>query len=265
MPPIMSVPSTRWDRASTLPATSGTARRPEIAALRSGLPGVATLFTFMRDAELRFDSLRLHLDERRQVAAGEQVVRHELLLVHPGRARVTTIHPDGTTTGNHDVWLSDGESIRTYQAEHNLATVRPVRRAVVGLDDPDLPGSARTYRPLTPLPANSLLDTFVHPGGFCQNVLATGACRISGADVVGGRAAFLLECDHPRAIELPADRPDHRLLIAVDVETGVIARLVESFGPTVARRVEATALEPDATIPASAFSIAVPPSTASIY
>jgi outer membrane lipoprotein-sorting protein len=261
----MSAPSERWDRASALPVVADGTRRAELAALRPGRPDVATLFTFMRDAELRFGSLRLRLDEHRYVASGEHRVSHELLLVHPGRAKVTTIAEDGQVTRNHAIWISDGETIRTYQAAHNLATERPVRRRVVGLDDPDLPGTSRPYRPLTALPANSLVETFVHPAGYCQNVLATGACRVTGTDTVAGRETVVLTCHQPRTIELPADRPDHRLELAVDLETGLIARLIESFGDRLTRAVEATTLETDSAIPESAFTFAVPSDAATIF
>ena len=73
----------------------------------------------------------------------------------------------------------------------------------------------------------TLPDTFVHPAGYCQNVLATGRCTVTGTDIVAGREAILLECDHPRTTELAGDRPDFHISIAVDRETGVILRLVE--------------------------------------
>lgn len=63
--PRMSAASGRWDRASSLPAGGRRRDRAELAALRPDLPDLDTLFTFMRDAELRFGSLRLRLDERR--------------------------------------------------------------------------------------------------------------------------------------------------------------------------------------------------------
>ena len=256
---------TPWDRAAIAPAGRDGRRRPELAALPPGLPDVTTLFTFMRDAELRFDTLRLRLVERAAAASGERVVVHELLLRHPGRARVTTRLPDGDPATSHETWLSDGETVQRYRARHRLATSRPVRPRPGGLDDQDLPGRSRPYLPLTVLPANSLVDTFVHPAGYCQNVLATGECRVLGSGPVAGREVVFLACDHPRTIELPADRPDHRLELSVDRETGLIALLVESFGGRVTRRVEATELAPNAPIPEAAFVLAIPEDAASIY
>ena len=46
--------------------------------------------------------------------------------------------------------------------------------------DTDLPGRSQVYGPLTALPMESLPDLFVIPG-YCQNVLGTGRCRVTGA------------------------------------------------------------------------------------
>lgn len=264
MPAMASTPA-RWDRASTVPAAADGRRVPEIVQLGPELPDLATLFTFARDAELRFATLRLRLEERVAIAGGETVRVHEVLVGHPGRARVTTIRPELPAITNHDIWLSDGEMVRVYRSGHRLATFRPVRRAVVGIGDRDLPGTARPYVPLTALPANTLADTFVHPGGYCQNVLATGTGSVAGTGIVAGREVIFATVHHPRAVEMAGDRPDHRLDVAFDRETGVLALLVESFGDVVTRRVEATELSPDASIPDSAFSVAIPADASMIY
>ena len=255
----------RWDAAASLTLTVEGGRRPEIAQLPAGLPTVGMLFAFMRDAELRFETLRLRLEDRSWIATGETLRFHELVLRHPGRARVTTIRPGDGTQSNHDVWLADGDTIRTYQAGHRLGTSRPTRPRVDGLDGRDLPGTSRAYHPRTGLPANSLVETFVHPAGLCQNVLATGACAVTGTELVAGREAILVECLHPRTIEMAGDRPDHRLALAVDRETGLVARLEESYGADRSRLVVATELAPDAPVPDSAFSLSVPADASTIY
>ena len=52
--------STRlWDRAALVPASDGE-RRPEVVALDSVVPSLSELFTFMRDAELRWTTLPHH-------------------------------------------------------------------------------------------------------------------------------------------------------------------------------------------------------------
>ncbi len=263
MPAMASNPA-RWDRASVVPLAAGR-RAAEIPQLGPDVPDVATLFTFLRDAELRWDRLRLRIEERAWIAGGETLRVHEILVRHPGLARVTVRRPDLPAPANHDVWLSDGTTIRTYRSGHRLATARPGRRRAVGIDDRDLPGTSRPYLPLTALPPNSLADTFVHPAGYAQNVLATGACTVTGAGEVGGRAVVHLRSDHPRTIEMAGDRPDHRLEVAVDRETGLLALLVESFGDVVTRRAEAVEIAPDAPIPDAAFTVAVPDDASLIY
>jgi hypothetical protein len=262
--PRMSTPA-RWSAAAAVTLAVDGARRPEIAQLAAGLPDVKTLFTFMRDAELRFETLRLRLEERTWVATGETVRVHELLLRHPGRARVTTIRPEAPIPTNHDVWLADGDAIRTYRAGHRLGTSRPARSRVAGLDGSDLPGTSRAYHPRTSLPANSLVDAFVHPAGLCQNVLATGACRIVGSELVAGRESIVVESLHPRTTEMAGDRPDHRLSLAIDRETGLVARLEERYGTALGRLVTATELTPDASIPDGAFALSTPADASMIY
>ena len=254
-----------WDRASLAPVTLDGRRVPEIIQLGPDVTDLATVFAFARDAELRFATLRLRLEERAWISGGETLRVHEVLVRHPGTARVTVVRPDRPATTNHETWLSDGETVRIYRGWHRLATERPVRGRPVGLAAPDLPGASRPYPPLTALPANSLADAFVHPGGYCQNVLATGATAVAGTGIVAGREAIFVTSDHPRTIELAGDRPDHRLQVAFDRETGILSLLVESFGGTVTRRVEATELTPDAVIPESAFAVAVPGDAGSIY
>ena len=55
-----------WDRAAARsPGRSGDRPRPELSALPPRrLPTLAELFTFMRDAELRFETLRMRIEER---------------------------------------------------------------------------------------------------------------------------------------------------------------------------------------------------------
>lgn len=254
-----------WDRAADLPVPVDGRLYPEVATLPEGLPSVDELFTFARDAELRFETLRLRIEERTATADGERLVVIDTALRHPGHARVTTTEPGRGTAGNYEVWVSDGEVVRTYAAVHHLGTQRPVRRAVVGLDDPDLPGRSTTYRPLTALPMETLPETFIHPAGLCQNVLATGQCWVSGTADVGGREAIVLECDHPRTIEIAADRPDHRLVVSFDHETGLIVRLQEWIAGAVTRDALVVDLAADAPLPPGVFEFEFPSGTTLLY
>ena len=254
-----------WDRAAIVPIRSSDRRLPEIAALPEALPTVAELFDFMRDAEMRFETLRLRIEERTQTSRGEDVVAMDSVLRHPGEAKVTTTRAMDVARPEYEVWITDGELVRTYASAHGLGAQRPVRNRPRGLDDPDLPGTAKVYEPVTALPMETLPDTFVHPAGYCQNVLATGRCLVSGTDIVAGREAILLECDHPRTTELPGDRPDFHISVAVDRETGVILRLVESIGGEVTRHAEVTELLPDVPLPAAAFYFVFPSGTTMLY
>ena len=189
----------------------------------------------------------------------------EVTLRHPGEAKVVTTDPSLGIAANHELWISDGRTVRTWSAEHRKGTQRVARRRVVGLDDPDFPGSATVYRPRTELPAETLPDAFVHPAGLCQNVLATGRAWVSGSIDVGGREAIVVECDHPRAIGIAADRPDHHLQVAFDRDTGLVLRLVETIAGEVTRDATVTSLSPDASLSPAAFTFSFPSGATLIY
>ena len=254
-----------WDRAAALPVPVDGRRFPEVTALPPGLPTVAELFDFMRDAESRFGTLRLRIVERTRTAKGDEANQLEVMLRHPGDAKVTTSRPDHAVGGPYEIWISDGELVRTYASAHKLGTQRPIRNRPRGLEDPDFPGAAKVYEPITALPMETLPDTFVHPAGYCQNVLATGACSIRGEAEVMGRAAIVLDCAHPRAIERVADRPDFAVSVAVDRELGLILRLTEAIGGEVTRDAEVTDVAPDAPLPPSAFDFVFPTGTTMLY
>jgi outer membrane lipoprotein-sorting protein len=257
--------STRlWDRAAVPVPTDGR-RLPEVAALPAGLPSVDGLFDFMRDAELRFATLRMRIVERTITARGEDAIEIDVALRHPGHAKVTTSRPGEVLSPTYEIWISDGDLVQTYAAAHKLGTQRPIRNRPRGLDDKDFPGASRVYEPVTGLPMETLPETFVHPAGFCQNVLATGRCTVVGTDLVHGRETILLSCDHPRTIELAGDRPDHRIDLAVDRGTGVIVHLVETIGGDVTRDAEVTVLEPDAALAPSTFEFVFPTGTTMLY
>lgn len=255
--------STRlWDRAAAVPVVAGQ-RAAEIAALPAGLPSVADLFVFARDAETRFGSLKLRIEEHAFSARGEQLTTMDVSVRHAGRARVATADPARGVAGNHELWVSDGDVVRTYSAAHKLGTERPVRNRPRGLGD--LPGASRVYEPVTALPAETLADLFVHPAGYCQNVLATGDCAVTGTDIVAGREAIVLLCRHPRAVERWVDRPDFTIEVSFDRATGLVSRIVERVGGDVTRLALATTIDPDAALPDPLFSFDFPEGTTRIY
>lgn len=234
-------------------------------ALPAGLPSVDELFTFMRDAERRFETLKLRIEERTYGARGEQLTAIDVAVRHPGDARVVTTKPGKAAAGSHELWISDGEVVRTYSAIHKLGTSRPVRNRPRGLDPRQYPGRSTVYEAITALPMETLAELFVHPAGYCQNVLATGECWISGTDRIAGREAIVLECDHPRAVESSVDRPDYHVQVAVDRLDGIVTRLVESVGSEVTRLAEVIHLDPDAALPATTFEFEFPEGTTLLY
>lgn len=253
-----------WDRAAVAVIDDGR-RQPAVAALPAGVPTVTELFEFMRDAELRFGSLRARIVERATTALGEDVTQLDIVIRHPGQAKVTTSRPGRAVGGDYEIWISDGDLVRTYAAAHRLGTQRPIRNRPRGLADPDFPAASKVYVPVTALPMETLPDTFIHPAGFCQNVLATGPCTILGTARVIDREAILLRCDHPRVIELPADRPDHQFDIAVDRELGVILRLAETIGGVVTRDAAMTDLHVDPPLPPTTFDFVFPTGTTMLF
>ena len=239
-----------------------------MVALPGGLPTAAELFEFMRDAELRFSALRLRIEERAHTSRGEEITTVEVALRHPGQAKVTTTRegrPGRSGKADYDIWISDGDLVRTYAAAHKLGTQRPSRNRPRGLSDRDFPGSSQVYEPVTALPMETLPETFIHPAGLCQNVLATGRCTVIGAEIIGAREAIVLQCDHPRTTETAGDRPDFIIELAADRETGVILRLVESIGGAVTRHAQVTELLPDAPLAPSTFQFVFPTGTTMLY
>jgi hypothetical protein len=254
----------RWSGAAV--AASPASRRPTLAALPAAdAPDAATLFTFMRDAELRFDTLRMRIEERTWGATGEQLRVHEIVLRHPGFARVTVRHAEREIPRDHEVWVSDGVRVRTYSAIHGVATDRPARRHLGGLDSSTLPATSKVYLPRTRLPLDSMAEVAIHPGTYLQNVIGTGPVRIAGGRRIAGREAIEVECLHPRSTRIAADVPDHAVLLAADAQLGVISLLEQRIGGAVVRRAEATSIEPDVAIPDSAFDLAIPASARRVY
>src|SRR5258708_6391845 len=135
--------SRAWDRAAALVVPPDGRRRPEVTGLPSGLPTVSELFDFMRDAELRFSTLRLRIEERAHTTRGEETTTAEIALRHPGQAKVTTTRDGRPGKADYEIWISDGELVRTYAAAHKLGTQRPSRNRPRGLSDRDFPGSAQ--------------------------------------------------------------------------------------------------------------------------
>ena len=228
-------------------------------------PGVEALFLFAREAELRVESLRMHIEERTVTARGEDTVVHEIQLRHPGRARIVTKRDSEPLTSAYQVWLSDGHTIQTFDASNKTTSTRPRRKHVVGFDEPSLPLFAQQREPLTALPGGSLADAFIHPHGLFRNVLVTGPLAVIGTRSVAGREAIVVRAEHPRASKVLVDRPDHSIEIGIGRDSGFVLLLIERVGDTVTRQAQVTRLEIDPTIFDTAFELKLPADTRRLY
>lgn len=250
-----------------LPAPARTAqlRSPGLVTLTGDEPAPGELFRFMEQAELRFETLRMRIVDEKTTTHGLERETYEVWLRHPGWAKVVTTRGEPRER-DFEVWTSDGETVRTYDARAALSTVRRIMNVPFGATDASLPAHARIYLPVTPLPMESLPETFVHPRGLCRNVLSTGAVRIVGtAELAGGREAIVLRSDHPRTSHVLTDRPDHWLEVGVDRQTGVILLLAEHVGGRITRHAQAVWVSLDEAIGDEAFTIHVSSDTRVLY
>ena len=85
-----------------------------------------------------------------------------------------------------------------------------------------------------------MVDTFVHPHGFCRNVLATADLTLRGTARLADREVYVLRADHPRSTEVLTDRPDRWLELAVDRLSGLVLLLAEHVGDQLTRHAEVT-------------------------
>ncbi|HEY8989695.1 MAG TPA: hypothetical protein VIM39_11790, partial [Candidatus Limnocylindrales bacterium] len=75
----------------------------------------------------------------------------------------------------------------------------------------------------------------------------------------------VIECDHPRTIEMGADRPDFRIRVNVDRADGVILRLEESIGGAATRDARITDYDPDGPLAPNTFDFTFPTGTTMLY
>lgn len=229
-------------------------------------PRPVELFSFMAEAELRFSSLRMRIVERVWNARGEDVEITEVAMRHPGFARVVRRREADGVNRDYDVWVTDGQVVKTFDARSGNASVRSVASRVVGATDPGLPDFARVWVSRTALPPDTLAETFVHPRGLCRNVLATGLVTIVGSVTLAGeRESILLRCDHPRTSHVLTDRPDRWLEVAVDRGTGLILLLTDHIGDRLTRHAEVDDLELDPILPDETFTVHLSSDVRMIY
>lgn len=240
--------------------------RPSVVALGPHELRPVDLFSFMAEAELRFSSLRMRIVERIWNARGEDIGVTEVAIRHPGFARVVQRREGGGLNRDYDVWVTDGQIVKTFDARSGTASVRPLTSRVSGATDPGLPDFARVWVSQTPLPPDTLAETFVHPRGFCRNVLATGLVTMMGSTtLIGEREAILLRIDHPRTSHLLTDRPDRWLEVGVDRGTGLILLLTDHIGDRLTRHAAVDDLELDPVLPDETFTVHLSADVRMIY
>ena len=252
---------------SDLIPAGGTQAAPSatLVALAEDAPNIEQLFGFAREAELRVQTLRMTIEERVVNARGAETITHEVLLKHPGHARVATKRSSEPLSRGYDVWLSDGETITRYEASNEVASIRRPRERVVGSESTNLPLFARQYQPLTPLPSGSLAETFIHPHGLFRNVLVTGPLAVVGVQAVAGREAIVVRARHPRSAKVLVDRPDRSIDVGIGRDSGFVLLMIERIGDQVTRHAEVTRLELDPTLFDSAFELKLSADVRKVY
>ena len=207
MTSITPVGPRRRHRPDRRPAASGGGLAARDAARRS-----PSCSTSCATRSSRFATLWMRIVERSSRTARRASGRSRGHAPPPDDAKVTTSRPGSVTRANYEIWISDGEIVRTYGAAHKLGTQRPVRRNRAPRPGrPRLPGTSGLRAAHGACRWRPCRRHFVHPGGLLPEHALTGDCTDHGPRQVAGREAIVLECDHPRAIEVVADRPDFRI------------------------------------------------------
>ena len=214
----------------------------------------------MRDAELRFETLRMRIEEHAWTTRGEELAVLDVLLRHPGERQDPDLaDPADGAEGSYEVWLSDGDhgpDVRRFAQARDPAPVRPIVRRP---DGRDLPGRSRVYRPGHAAADGVAAGPVRPPRRATARTCSGPALRRDRDDRVAGREAIVLECDHPRT-----DRGGRgpartsRMRIAVDRLDGVILRLEESDRRPVTRDAIVTDLPAERAAAAVGVRVHVP-------
>ena len=128
---IRAMTETRlWDRAAACPSRPDGRRLPEVAALPETCRRSASCSTSCATPSCASRPCACASRSGRQTARGEDVVAMDVVLRHPGEAKVTTTpRRADAARPEYEVWISDGELVRTYASAHGLA---PSGRSATG-------------------------------------------------------------------------------------------------------------------------------------
>ena len=246
--------------SGSAPVQTSEANLPSVvSALPGGLPSLDELFAFAADAERRFRTLRLRIEDRSVTVRGESLTRTEILVDRP-RARVTT-----STGSAYEVWSTNGVTVEQYNAATRTATRRPHRAPPTGLDDAELPATASHPLTLGPLPSKGWTGTFLRPAHFCANTLRSGTLGAIHESTYLGRAALIVESAAPRVVDRVGDHATFRYRVTVDRATGLLLAVSEIHDERAVREAQVSAITLDAPIPASEFAVEMPEGVRRIY
>ena len=121
----------------------------------------------MRDAERRFETLKMRIEERTYGARGEQLVTMDIAVRHPGHARVVTTEPSARRSRQPRAL-----DLRRRGRPHLLggppawARAGPSGTGVRGLDPRTTPARRPSTSRSRSLPMETLAELFVHPAGL---------------------------------------------------------------------------------------------------
>ena len=166
----------------------------------------------MRDAELRFATLRMRIEERSQTARGDGPVLDGDVLRHPGDARVTTTRDGrrrvGPNTRSGSPTASSSGRIRASTSSGRSGRSATGRAGWPTATSPARPASTSRSRRCRPRRCPTRSST---RRATARTSSRPAAARSPARTSSSGREAILLECDHPRTTELAGDRPDFHI------------------------------------------------------
>ena len=192
----------------------------------------------MRDAELRFDTSGCgsRSERRRRPASSSTVI--EVEPAPPGRRQGRHDRPgrpelEATTRSGSPTARPSG---RTARPTASAPSGRSGARSSACDGSATCPARATVYGPVTALPMETVPETFVHPAGFCQNVLATGRVLGSAGPTrsPAARRSSSSATTRGRSRSPPTGRTS-RSSSAWTARRGRSLRLVETIGGVVTR------------------------------
>ena len=225
----------------------------------SGLPSVAELFTFMRDAELRFATLRMRIVDRSRDARGDEATNAR---GQPSPSRPRQGHDERGRRGDRrrlrhlDLRRRPRPDLRGRpQARHAAADPQPPARS-------RRPGPSRVRQGLraghSPADRDAARTRSSTPAACARTSSRRVDARSPARSWPSGARRSRSSASIPVRPRSPRDRPDYRLYLTIDRATGVILRLIETIGGTTTRDAEVMVLDPDAALPPIGIRVRLP-------